>query len=74
MKLRDLPERFGEALKHAGVGVTVTSTTDIIVFLVGGTTVLFKTVLFIETFMNLYFNISRFCLVSVHILSTLALG
>lgn len=38
-KLRDLPERFGEALKHAGVGVTITSTTDIIVFLVGGTTV-----------------------------------
>jgi hypothetical protein len=34
-----LPDRFGDALRHAGVGVTITSTTDVIVFLVGGTTV-----------------------------------
>jgi hypothetical protein len=38
-KQRSLPERFGEAMKHAGVGVTITSITDFIVFMVGGTTV-----------------------------------
>lgn len=38
--VRDLPERIGRALKHAGVGITITSITDIIVFGVGGTTVL----------------------------------
>jgi hypothetical protein len=36
---RSLADRFGDAMRHAGVGVTITSTTDVIVFLVGGTTV-----------------------------------
>eukprot|EP00095_Tigriopus_kingsejongensis_P003657 maker-scaffold11_size778918-snap-gene-1.12 protein:Tk03657 transcript:maker-scaffold11_size778918-snap-gene-1.12-mRNA-1 annotation:"hypothetical protein DAPPUDRAFT_306990" len=36
--IKDLPERIGQALKHAGVGITITSVTDIVVFAVGGTT------------------------------------
>jgi len=36
----ELAERVGNAMRHAGVGITVTSITDILVFLIGGTTVL----------------------------------
>ena len=32
-------ERFGDAMRHAGVGITVTSLTDVIAFAVGATTV-----------------------------------
>ena len=35
-----LPERVGRTMREAGVGITVTSATNIIVFLIGGTTVL----------------------------------
>ena len=35
-----LPERVGRTMRDAGVGITVTSATNIIVFLIGGTTVL----------------------------------
>jgi Niemann-Pick C1 protein len=37
---KPLPERFGEALAHAGVSVTVTSLTDFIAFAVSATTAL----------------------------------
>ncbi len=37
---KSLPERIGNGLRHAGVGITVTSMTDVIVFAVGGSTVL----------------------------------
>lgn len=37
---RSLVERIANGLRHAGVGITVTSMTDVIVFAVGGTTVL----------------------------------
>jgi len=33
-------ERFGAALRHAGVGITVTSLTDVIAFAVGASTVI----------------------------------
>ena len=35
-----IPERFGDALRHAGVGITVTSLTDVIAFAVGASTVI----------------------------------
>ena len=38
-KILDLTERFGVALRHAGVGITVTSITDVIAFAVGASTV-----------------------------------
>ena len=41
----DLPERFGVAMRHAGVGITVTSITDVIAFAVGASTVSFHFVL-----------------------------
>ena len=36
----DLSEKVGHAMRHAGLGITVTSVTDVLVFLIGGTTVL----------------------------------
>lgn len=32
-------ERMGKALKHAGVSITITSVTDFLAFVIGGTTV-----------------------------------
>lgn len=37
--VRGIPERIGDAMRHAGVGITITSFTDFVVFAVGGTTV-----------------------------------
>lgn len=37
---RPLPERIATCLQHAGASITVTSLTDILAFLVGGTTIL----------------------------------
>lgn len=37
---KDLPQRAGRAMRHAGVAITVTSLTDVTAFAVGATTVL----------------------------------
>lgn len=37
-----LPERVGKMLKHAGVSITITSFTDVIAFIIGASTVSFK--------------------------------
>ena len=34
-----LHDRIGRAMRHSGVGITITSLTDIAVFAIGGTTV-----------------------------------
>lgn len=38
--VRAIPDRIGDAMRHAGVGITITSFTDFVVFSVGATTVL----------------------------------
>ena len=38
-KKRPIDELVGETLKHAGVAITITSITDLLVFIVGATTV-----------------------------------
>lgn len=38
-KSRPVHELVGETLKHAGVAITITSVTDLLVFLIGATTV-----------------------------------
>ena len=35
-----LAERFGIAMKHAGVAITITSLTDLLAFAIGATTIL----------------------------------
>ena len=35
IKSKSLPERFGYALKHAGVAITITSVTDLLAFGIG---------------------------------------
>merc|ERR1719238_730647 len=39
-KKRPIEDLVGETLKHAGVAITVTSITDLLVFLIGASTVL----------------------------------
>lgn len=38
-KKRPIEDLVGETLKHAGVAITVTSITDLLVFLIGASTV-----------------------------------
>ena len=40
-KKRPIDELVGETLKHAGVAITITSITDLLVFIVGASTVSF---------------------------------
>ena len=35
----NIPQNIGQTMKHAGVAITVTSVTDIVVFAVGSSTV-----------------------------------
>lgn len=38
-KAGNIPQNMGQTMKHAGVAITVTSITDIVVFAVGSSTV-----------------------------------
>ena len=38
-KENNIPQNIGQTMKHAGVAITVTSITDIVVFAVGSSTV-----------------------------------
>ena len=38
-KANNIPQNIGQTMKHAGVAITVTSMTDIVVFAVGSSTV-----------------------------------
>ena len=40
-KANNIPQNIGQTMKHAGVAITVTSMTDIVVFAVGSSTVSF---------------------------------
>ena len=45
-KKRPIDELVGETLKHAGVAITITSITDLLVFIVGASTVSFLILIF----------------------------
>ena len=57
-KKRPIDELVGETLKHAGVAITITSITDLLVFIVGASTVSFLcSFLWISEILNTkYFN------------------
>ena len=43
-KENNIPQNIGQTMTHAGVAITVTSITDIVVFAVGSTTVSLKSI------------------------------
>ena len=51
-KKRPIDELVGETLKHAGVAITITSITDLLVFIVGA-----STVSFLFLFYSLFFGL-----------------
>ena len=56
----------GETLKHAGVAITITSLTDLVVFAVGAITVIFEMFLRFKIIPNFPFFLKRICLLCNH--------
>ena len=52
----NIPQNIGQTMKHAGVAITVTSMTDIVVFAVGASTVSAKQKAFRAHFLHILFD------------------
>ena len=50
----NIPQNIGQTMKHAGVAITVTSMTDIVVFAVGASTVSAKQKAFRAHFLHIF--------------------